>query len=75
MIFPDKLFSYDESVISKFPVILKELKKSPMKVAELYHTVQNKMTDISEFIDALDCLYILNKIEYDSDKEVLKYVD
>ncbi|MBR7084805.1 MAG: hypothetical protein IKI37_06485 [Oscillospiraceae bacterium] len=75
MIFPDKLYSYNESVLSKFPVILKELKKSPANPAKLYHSVQKHFSDVSEFIEALDCLYLLNRIDYDSDAEVLNYVD
>lgn len=74
MILPDKLFSYNESVLSKFPIVLRELKKSSVDAAELYHAVKNKMADVSEFIEVLDCLYVLGKIEYDSDAEVLRYV-
>lgn len=74
MILPDKLFSYNESVLSKFPIVLRELKKSSVNAAELYHAVKNKMADVSEFIEVLDCLYVLGKIEYDSDAEVLRYV-
>lgn len=74
MILPDKLFSYNESVLSKFPIVLRELKKSSVDAAELYHAVKNKMADVSEFIEVLDCLYVLGKIEYDSDAELLRYV-
>lgn len=61
MILPDKLFSYNESVLSKFPIVLRELKKSSVDAAELYHAVKNKMADVSEFIEVLDCLYVLGK--------------
>ena len=32
-----------------------------------------KMSGISEFIDTLDCLYELGKIEFDEEEEVLRY--
>ena len=39
MLLPNKLFSYNESILCKFPVILKELKKQPMGVHDLYQKV------------------------------------
>ena len=32
MLLPNKLISYDQSVLPKFPVVLKELKNGPMSV-------------------------------------------
>lgn len=74
MLLPDKLFSYNESTLSKFPLVLKELRKQPMGVHELYQKVISSMDGVNEFIDVLDCLYALQKIEYDDAKEVLCYV-
>ena len=74
MLLPDKLFSYSESTLSRFPLVLKELKKQPMSVLELYQKVIRHFDGVNEFIDVLDCLYALRKIEYDDAKEVLRYV-
>lgn len=74
MLFPDKLFTYSESVISKFPVILDVIKRNPINVKELYIAVNKNVTGTNEFMDVLDCLYALGKIEYDSNQEVLRYV-
>ena len=74
MLLPDKLFSYNESTLSKFTLVLKELRKQPMGVHELYQKVISSMDGVNEFIDVLDCLYALQKIEYDDAKEVLSYV-
>ena len=41
---------------------------------ELYKRVIKKMSGVNEFIDALDCLYALGKIEFDEKEEVLRYV-
>lgn len=75
MLLPSKVCSYNESILSKFPILLKELKEKPHTVKDLYlKTSENLSFDICEFIEILDCLYALEKIEYDKEMEVLKYV-
>lgn len=75
MILPNKIFSYSESTISKFPVILTYIKQSPITVWELYKKVKRFVHNTEEFISVLDCLYALNKVNYDYTKGVLTYVD
>lgn len=72
MLFPNKLFTYSESVISKFPIILSELSE-PTSPIELYKRVSDRLTGVSEYLDALDCLYALRKIEFDEEEGVLRY--
>lgn len=74
MLFPNKLCAYNESILSKLPIILKIVKDGPVTVLELYNRVSNNMIGVNEFIEVLDCLFALQKIEYDTEKEVLKYV-
>lgn len=74
MLLPNKLIPYDQSILPKLSVILKELKDNPKSVHDLYKRVIKKMDGVSEFIDALDCLYALGKIEFDEKEEVLRYV-
>lgn len=74
MLFPNKLCSYNESIISKFPVVLKIVKREPVTVLALYRQVVGSVSSVNEFIEVLDCLYALHKIEYDNEKEVLRYV-
>lgn len=74
MLFPNKLCSYNESIISKFPIVLRVIKQGPVTVLSLYRQVIGNMTGVNEFIDVLDCLYALRMIEYDDEKEVLRYV-
>ena len=74
MLFPNKLFTYQESIISKFPLALQLLQKCPMTVLDLYKKINSKLDGVSEFMDLLDCLYALGKIEFDETKEVLYYV-
>jgi len=71
MKFPSKITPYKESIISKFTVILDFLEKRDYEVFSLYNELEKKMT-ITEFINALDCLYALNII--DLTEGVLHYV-
>ena len=73
MKFPSKVTPYKESVIAKFPMILEKLEKKDMSPQELYKSMKNKVTDISEFMDIMDCLYALKKVDLDG--EVVHYVD
>ena len=74
MKFPSKVTSYKESIIAKFPVVLTILEKEDMTPSKLYTKVKkSKIKDIREFMEVLDCLYALNKIELQ--EEVLHYVD
>jgi hypothetical protein len=69
---PSKVTPYKESTISKFPVVLSLLEKGDMTPQELYGKVKKtKIENISEFVEVLDCLYAMNKIEIH--EEVLHY--
>ena len=74
MLLPNKLIPYDQSILSKMQIILKEIDNHPIPVHELYKRVKKKMSGVNEFIDALDCLYALGKIEFDEKEKVLRYV-
>ncbi|MDO3412579.1 hypothetical protein QWJ34_22630 [Saccharibacillus sp. CPCC 101409] len=63
---PNKLYTYQESTLSKLPKILSiVVKKKDISLYELYVVVQSDFQDIAEFIEALTCLYALRKIDYD----------
>lgn len=72
MKFLSKVTPYKESIIAKFPVVLAKLEKKDMTPEELYKSMKSKVTDIREFMDIMDCLYALNKVELKG--EVLHYV-
>ena len=74
MLLPNKLFTFDESVLSKFPLVLSILQKSPMSVSNLYLRIVKRISGVSEYIEILDCLFALGKISYDDEKGVLRYV-
>ena len=52
--------------------MLGKLEKNDMSPSELYKNVKSRVTDIREFMDILDCLYALKKIELNGD--VIHYV-
>ena len=43
-----------------------------MTPGELYKKMKNKVGSLNEFMEILDCLYVLNKIELE--EGVLRYV-
>lgn len=62
MIVPNKAISYDESILSKLPLILKRVGTAKISVVTLYHETKSSFTDISQFLIALDTLFLLEKI-------------
>lgn len=71
---PNKLYSYKESTLSKLPAILARLEIEPLTVLELYNTIGKEFDDISDYIECLDCLYILERIDIDEESGKLYYV-
>lgn len=60
---PNKIFSYEQSILSKMPVILEVLQNGNVSVEELYKFMKTKTDNVSEFIEILDCLFVLDKIQ------------
>lgn len=71
---PNKVTSYKESVLSKLTILLDILSVRDSSLIELYFNTKQYFSDMSEFIDTVDCLFALNKLEYNEDLEVLHYV-
>lgn len=73
MIWPSKVTKYSESTLSLFPVFLNELNKVDLSPNDLFKKTKKKVKDIREFVEVLECLYALNKIELKGEK--IHYVD
>lgn len=71
---PSKIIPYKDSTISKFPIVLATLEHKDMTVLELYKKINSKAENVAEFLEVLDCLYGLGKIEYLEELGVLHYV-
>ena len=67
---PSKVTTYQESILSKFPIILKKLQTDDYNVLDLYNAVKTHMT-LREFHESLVCLFALNEITVD--KEIIHY--
>lgn len=73
MRFPNKITSFKESVFRLIPVVLDVLAKFDITPKELFEIVKDDAS-IYEFIDVLDCLFILGKVEFIDQGGVLHYV-
>ena len=71
MKFPNKVTSYKDSTLSKFPIVLGKIKIKDYPVSILYKELEDKIT-LQDFIDVLDCLFVLNQITLR--KEIIHYV-
>lgn len=68
---PNKTITYSESVISKFPLVLKFLQnQKSVKAGILYEKLKNKFQSIHIFVQTLDCLFALGKIKFSDDMEI-----
>lgn len=72
MKFPNKVTPYQASILAKFPMVLVFLEQQDMKPGDLYK--KTKVTDVGEFLEILDCLYALGKIELNREGSALHYV-
>lgn len=75
MILPNKLVSFQNSLLPKTVLIIVELSAKPLSVNELYDKLIKKFEDIDQFILTLDVLYLLDKVRYNEEWEVLEYVE
>ena len=61
--------------MSKFSVVLSHLEKENIKPSLLYKKIRTKVSDPREFVEILDCLFALGKIEMVGEEKELHYVD
>lgn len=72
---PSKVTPYRKSTLSKFPIVLSTLREQDMSPIDLFVKVKGRGIDMADFVEILDCLYMLEKIELYPEKEVLHYVE
>lgn len=71
---PNKITSYSESVLSKIPIVMKILSEHELTPFHLYSSAKKHFKNIEEFIDVLDCLFWLKKLDYDENRGVLHVI-
>ena len=74
MRYPSKVTPFSKSTIAHFPAVLEALQKSGLTPRELYRKVGKKAGELDEYLDVLDCLYALGRIER-LPEGTLHYVD
>ena len=71
---PSKATTYSASILSKLPIALQHLSDRDMAPVDLYRKMKSKVEDVGEFLEIIDCLYLLGRVELVADREVLRYV-
>ena len=72
---PSKVTPYRKSTLSKFPVVLSCLQQEDISPIDLFCKVKGRGIDMADFVEILDCLFMLGRIELYPEKEVLHYVE
>lgn len=71
---PSKITSYNQSIFPKMVKTLELLEKQDYTPTGLFLKMKKNVANVGEFIEVLDCLYVLNKIELDPKRKVVRYV-
>jgi hypothetical protein len=71
---PNKVTTFAESDLVKYPTVLKELECRDLSATELYTIVKPTIGSFNEYVSVIDTLYALGKLEYDARRRMLHYV-
>ena len=74
MSFPSKFTRFDNSILAKISYLMLD-EVEVISLSELTKLNSSKFNDVSEFLLALDVLYILGKIELDEIEGSIRYVN
>ena len=72
---PSKVTPFRRSILFKFPAVIKVLKQGDICPGDLFQRVKRNGIDMADFIEILDGLYLLGRIDFLSGKGVLHYVE
>lgn len=67
---PNKLYSYKTSTLALVPKVLTELRNGPIEVKDLFLTLKPSLTDATDFLSVMDCLYALRAVDINDEGEV-----
>ena len=67
---PNKLYSYKTSTLALVPKVLTELRNGPIEVKDLFLILKPSMTDATDFLSVMDCLYALRAVDINDEGEV-----
>lgn len=72
MLVPSKFTRLKDSTIFKMRCIVAD-KKENESVLDLYYRTKDSFVDVSEFMYALDILYVLGVLDFKDDSEFIDY--
>ena len=71
---PNKVVSFDESILPRFYKILSVLEnRKKLDILNLYKELNLDFNSFAEFYDVVLCLYYLNAINYDFEAGEIEY--
>jgi hypothetical protein len=71
---PNKITTFNESVLSKLAPVLRVLENGDIPIMALYERVRAEVEDVDVFLTTLDCLYALGKISLNEEERTISYV-
>ena len=75
MLFPSRTAEYEQSVISKMLIVMKCASQKNYRIGELYAEVKKHQCSLEDYIDALECLYMIGRIKYNKEEEMIYIVE
>jgi hypothetical protein len=75
MKFPSKVTPFKNSTLGLLPKLLSLIKAGDISPISLLGKIKGEIGSASNFLDALDCLFALRKIELNEQTGDLHYVD
>lgn len=75
MLLPNKITTFHNSILSRLPLVLSVLTQESKSASALFDIIKADVKDIVEYLDILDCLYALGKIDYNPETRLIDYVD
>ncbi len=73
---PSKVTPYRRSILPYFPIVIKALQQEgDIGPGDLFQKVKHNGIDMADFIEILDGLYLLGRIDFILGKGVLHYVE
>ena len=72
---PSKVTPHKKSVLSKLPTVIKMLQEGNISPGDLYQKIKRSGVDMAEFIEILDTLFLLGKVDFTANKEMICYVE
>lgn len=67
---PNKLYSYKNSTLAFLPMVLHELREGPKLASELFFQLRPHLSEATDFLAVMDCLYALRAIDMTDEGEV-----